>query len=204
LHTWHILDTLGKERMHYKSRVRVSTIDGRANPAEMFFCAMSVERLDQARLRYCAHSLGNLNRMCTNRQRRYSAWSIRLILMAQRSILSYVILASPFRQALRLYVQLQEFGSKYEPEMLRSSKKTDLADAIVYVHDSSDTNSFSYISNLRVCFFCVALQTWVTNLIMSSNNTAWTTSQPYSLRQSRILILPSNDMRCNPTYTAGD
>ena len=46
--------------------------------------------------------------------------------------------------------QLQEFGSKYEPEALRSSKKTDLADVIIYVYDSSDTNSFSYISNLRV------------------------------------------------------
>ena len=47
-------------------------------------------------------------------------------------------------------MQLQEFGSKYEPEMLRTPKKVDLADVIVYVHDSSDTNSFSYISNLRV------------------------------------------------------
>ncbi|KAG9315796.1 EF hand associated-domain-containing protein [Chiua virens] len=47
------------------------------------------------------------------------------------------------------YLVLQEFGSKYETETLRSSKKTDLADLIVYVHDSSDTNSFSYISNLR-------------------------------------------------------
>jgi len=47
------------------------------------------------------------------------------------------------------YLVLQEFGSKYEPEVLRNSKKTDLADVIVYVHDSSDTNSFSYISNLR-------------------------------------------------------
>lgn len=46
--------------------------------------------------------------------------------------------------------QLQEFGSRYEAETLRSSKKLDLADVIVYVHDSSDTNSFSYISNLRV------------------------------------------------------
>jgi len=46
--------------------------------------------------------------------------------------------------------QLQEFGSKYESETLRSSKKLDLADVIVYVFDSSDTNSFSYISNLRV------------------------------------------------------
>ncbi|KAL5519905.1 hypothetical protein ACEPAG_1565 [Sanghuangporus baumii] len=47
------------------------------------------------------------------------------------------------------YLVLQEFGSKYEPEVLRSSKKTDIADLIVYVYDSSDTNSFSYISNLR-------------------------------------------------------
>ncbi|KIK57222.1 hypothetical protein GYMLUDRAFT_98845 [Collybiopsis luxurians FD-317 M1] len=47
------------------------------------------------------------------------------------------------------YLVLQEFGSKYEAEALRNSKKTDLADVIVYVHDSSDTNSFSYISHLR-------------------------------------------------------
>lgn len=45
---------------------------------------------------------------------------------------------------------MQEFGSRYEAEVLKSTKKTDLADVIVYVHDSSDTNSFSYISNLRV------------------------------------------------------
>ncbi|EIW81024.1 mitochondrial Rho 1 [Coniophora puteana RWD-64-598 SS2] len=47
------------------------------------------------------------------------------------------------------YLVLQEFGSKYEAETLRNSKKTDLADVIIYVYDSSDTNSFSYISNLR-------------------------------------------------------
>lgn len=50
-------------------------------------------------------------------------------------------------------LQLQEFGSTYESEILRNPKKMDLADVIVYVHDSSDTNSFSYISNLRVCDF---------------------------------------------------
>jgi Ras family protein T1 len=48
------------------------------------------------------------------------------------------------------YLVLQEFGSKYEAETLRNSKKTDFADVIIYVYDSSDTNSFSYISNLRV------------------------------------------------------
>ncbi|EAU85755.2 mitochondrial Rho 1 [Coprinopsis cinerea okayama7 len=47
------------------------------------------------------------------------------------------------------YLVLQEFGSRYEAETLRNPKKTDLADVIVYVYDSSDTNSFSYISNLR-------------------------------------------------------
>lgn len=31
---------------------------------------------------------------------------------------------------------------------------------IVYVHDSSDTNSFSYISNLRVCV-CFLARFWV-------------------------------------------
>ena len=62
-------------------------------------------------------------------------------------------------------VQLQEFGSRYEAETLKSSKKLDLADAIVYVHDSSDTNSFSYISNLRVRLFrglspCAEQRVW--------------------------------------------
>lgn len=52
-------------------------------------------------------------------------------------------------QAGEKYLVLQEFGSRYEQEALRTSKKTDLADVIIYVHDSSDTNSFSYISNLR-------------------------------------------------------
>ncbi|KAG8895591.1 ERMES complex Ca(2+)-binding regulatory GTPase gem1 [Tulasnella sp. 403] len=46
------------------------------------------------------------------------------------------------------YLVLQEFGSKYEAEALRNSRKMEV-DVIVYVHDSSDTNSFSYISNLR-------------------------------------------------------
>lgn len=46
--------------------------------------------------------------------------------------------------------QLQEFGSTYESEVLRSKKKLELADVLVFVYDSSDTNSFSYVSNLRV------------------------------------------------------
>lgn len=47
------------------------------------------------------------------------------------------------------YLVLQEFGSKYESEMLINKKKLELADILLYIHDSSDTNSFSYISNLR-------------------------------------------------------
>ncbi|WVO22785.1 mitochondrial Rho GTPase 1 [Cryptococcus decagattii] len=52
-------------------------------------------------------------------------------------------------EGVEKYLVLQEFGSKYESEILRNSKRLDMADVIIYVHDSSDTNSFSYISNLR-------------------------------------------------------
>ena len=65
-------------------------------------------------------------------------------------------------------VQLQEFGSRYEAETLRNPKKLDLADVIVCVHDSSDTNSFSYISNLRVSANDVCSSPPLT---MRSNNT---------------------------------
>ncbi|PWZ02167.1 mitochondrial Rho GTPase 1 [Testicularia cyperi] len=47
------------------------------------------------------------------------------------------------------YLVLQEFGSRYEAEVLRNSSKLAAADVVVLVYDSSDTNSFSYISNLR-------------------------------------------------------
>ncbi|WVQ81609.1 mitochondrial Rho GTPase 1 [Cryptococcus sp. DSM 104549] len=52
-------------------------------------------------------------------------------------------------EGVEKYLVLQEFGSKYESETLRNSKRLDMADIVIYVHDSSDTNSFSYISNLR-------------------------------------------------------
>jgi len=65
----------------------------------------------------------------------------------------YLVVSLPVQITRRqLTSQLQEFGSKYESETLRNSKKLDMADIIIYVHDSSDTNSFSYISNLRVSF----------------------------------------------------
>jgi Ras family protein T1 len=37
-----------------------------------------------------------------------------------------------------------------------------MADIIIYVHDSSDTNSFSYISNLRVSFLSLSSQHMLT------------------------------------------
>lgn len=40
------------------------------------------------------------------------------------------------------YLVLQEFGSEYESEVLRVQKKLGLADVLVFVYDSSDTNSF--------------------------------------------------------------
>jgi Ras family protein T1 len=98
------------------------------------------------------------------------------------------------------YLVLQEFGSKYEAETLRNSKKTDLADVIIYVYDSSDTNSFSYISNLRVCTASLFPRClWLT--ARYSNSTAWITCQHSSWPRSPTSILPSNDTRCNRTST---
>lgn len=89
------------------------------------------------------------------------------------------------------YLVLQEFGSQYEAEVLRESmtgrgggggmgmgggmgggmgkgmgggRRGEMVDVMVYVHDSADTNSFSYISNLRVCCFSLSfLLVWVSS-----------------------------------------
>ncbi|CAG8461994.1 8997_t:CDS:10 [Acaulospora morrowiae] len=47
------------------------------------------------------------------------------------------------------YLVLQEFGSKYEAEILQNKRKLEACDLICFVYDSSDTNSFSYIVELR-------------------------------------------------------
>lgn len=54
------------------------------------------------------------------------------------------------------YLVLQEFGSRYEAEALRNVGKLPSADVVVFVYDSSDTNSFSYVSNLRQQFPALA------------------------------------------------
>ena len=54
------------------------------------------------------------------------------------------------------YLVLQEYGSRNEAEALRSSAKLAHVNAIVFVYDSSDTNSFSYVSNLRQQFPALA------------------------------------------------
>ena len=50
------------------------------------------------------------------------------------------------------YLVLQEYGSRNEAEALRALSRQPAAQAVVYVYDSSDTNSFSYVSNLRKQF----------------------------------------------------
>lgn len=50
---------------------------------------------------------------------------------------------------LERHLILQEFGSRYESEVIRSPTKLAQADLIILVWDSSDTNSFSHIANLR-------------------------------------------------------
>ncbi|WFD30913.1 ERMES complex Ca(2+)-binding regulatory GTPase gem1 [Malassezia sp. CBS 17886] len=47
------------------------------------------------------------------------------------------------------YLVLQEYGSRNEAEALRNASNLANVSVVVYVYDSSDTNSFSYVSNLR-------------------------------------------------------
>lgn len=62
------------------------------------------------------------------------------------------VVAAIEQGGMEKYLVLQEFGSRHESESLRSHAKLASADVIIYVYDSSDTNSFSYISNLRQHF----------------------------------------------------
>ncbi|KAF9978524.1 ERMES complex Ca(2+)-binding regulatory GTPase gem1 [Actinomortierella ambigua] len=47
------------------------------------------------------------------------------------------------------YLVLEEYGTQYEAEVLGNKKKLDKCDLLVFVFDSSDVNSFSYLVNLR-------------------------------------------------------
>ncbi|RUS16020.1 mitochondrial Rho GTPase [Endogone sp. FLAS-F59071] len=47
------------------------------------------------------------------------------------------------------YLVMQEFGSRYEAEILQNKKRLEACDLLCFVYDSSDVNSFSYIVNLR-------------------------------------------------------
>ncbi|CAJ0864264.1 5117_t:CDS:10 [Entrophospora sp. SA101] len=47
------------------------------------------------------------------------------------------------------YLVLQEFGSRYEAEILQNKRKLDNCDLLCFVYDSNDADSFSYIVELR-------------------------------------------------------
>jgi hypothetical protein len=122
------------------------------------------------------------------------------------------------------FFQLQEFGSRYESEVLRSSKSLERADLILYVFDSSDTNSFSYISNLRVRRLSVLLfrpsvslsrpgqidlmtpppLTLPSSSFSNSNNTASNTSPPSFVPPNPTSTSPNNDTKSSPTRTPND
>ena len=44
---------------------------------------------------------------------------------------------------------MQEFGPKYDAEVLQNKKRMEACDVLVFVYDSGDVNSFGYIANLR-------------------------------------------------------
>ncbi|KAL7747724.1 ERMES complex Ca(2+)-binding regulatory GTPase gem1 [Sorochytrium milnesiophthora] len=46
------------------------------------------------------------------------------------------------------YLVMQEFGSKYESEVLANKRRLEQCDLICFVYDSSDVNSFAHVANL--------------------------------------------------------
>ncbi|KAI9137023.1 EF hand associated-domain-containing protein [Paraphysoderma sedebokerense] len=60
----------------------------------------------------------------------------------------YTVVNSVEIKGVEKYLVMQEFGSKYESEILTSKKRLEACDLICFVYDSSDPNSFAYIANL--------------------------------------------------------
>jgi Ras family protein T1 len=50
---------------------------------------------------------------------------------------------------------MQEFGPAFDAEVLQNKKKLEACDLICMVYDSTDTNSFAYVANLRVHGFSI-------------------------------------------------
>lgn len=47
---------------------------------------------------------------------------------------------------------MQEFGPKYDAEILQNKKRMEACDVLCFVFDSGDVNSFGYIASLRSRF----------------------------------------------------
>jgi Ras family protein T1 len=62
----------------------------------------------------------------------------------------YSVVNSTQIQGMEKYLVLMELGTNYDHEILQNKKKMGLCDLILYVYDSSDVHSFSYVANIRV------------------------------------------------------
>ncbi|KAI8855269.1 P-loop containing nucleoside triphosphate hydrolase protein [Chytridium lagenaria] len=47
------------------------------------------------------------------------------------------------------YLVMQEFGPKYDIEVLQNKRRLEACDCLCFVYDSGDVNSFAYVANLR-------------------------------------------------------
>lgn len=47
-------------------------------------------------------------------------------------------------------MQMQEFGPKFDSEVLQNKKRLEACDVLLFLYDSGDVNSFAYVANLRV------------------------------------------------------
>ncbi|KAJ3019599.1 ERMES complex Ca(2+)-binding regulatory GTPase gem1 [Thoreauomyces humboldtii] len=62
---------------------------------------------------------------------------------------SYSVVNSVEIGGVEKYLVMQEFGPKFDSEILQNRRKLEACDILCFLYDSGDVNSFAYVANLR-------------------------------------------------------
>ncbi|KND04037.1 small GTP-binding protein domain [Spizellomyces punctatus DAOM BR117] len=62
---------------------------------------------------------------------------------------SYSVVNSVEIGGAEKYLVMQEFGPKFDSEVLQNRKRLEACDVLCFLYDSGDVNSFAYVANLR-------------------------------------------------------
>ncbi|KAI8825154.1 EF hand associated-domain-containing protein [Fimicolochytrium jonesii] len=62
---------------------------------------------------------------------------------------SYSVVNSVEINGVEKYLVMQEFGPKFDSEVLQNKKRLEACDVLCFLYDSGDVNSFAYVASLR-------------------------------------------------------